>query len=143
MRLHLTYDKRRGVFKPHSPHDADRLEKLPDESFVQCDINRPRSQDHHRKFFAMVAYLADLLETDKQTMLEALKVVAGHCTAINKTNGDRIYIGKSISFATMSQDDFAEFYRKCVDAVIQDLLPHQCEPSELERQIDEYMAGFA
>ena len=65
-----------------------------------------------------------MLVNCKEDVHEVVKLCAGYCTTIFDANGKPVYqIPKSISFERMEQSDWEAFWPKCVDVVMQRILP--------------------
>jgi hypothetical protein len=87
----------------------------------------PRNLLHHRKFFALVGYVAENSDTydNKDKALLAIKIAAGHCDFIpDPVNGGLTAVPRSISFAKMEQGDFDKFYNNALEGICQHVLKH-------------------
>lgn len=101
---------------------------------VRVSITRPRNLDFHRKLFALVRFAFDHYEPEPDQEWEAkwgmtpeknfdrfrreVIMLAGYTKAHYSVGKDKIIVEpKSISFAAMSEDEFAELYRKVLRVV--------------------------
>ena len=95
---------------------------------VDIEYVRPRSQQFHKLFFALLKLVADNQEQyGMDEILDVVKIGVGH-TRVIAMPGDFVFrVPKSISFASLDDDEFAAFFRSAVDFVISDLVPLERE----------------
>lgn len=105
---------------PASAHDAEEFEKLRITSEYKCDLRKARNPDHHRKGFALIKLIFDSQEkyTTIEDVLTELKLLTGWYRHHVRSNGEIVYLPKSISFADMDQTEFEEFYDRAIDVAI-------------------------
>jgi hypothetical protein len=115
--------------------------KLGDGEFFQFAYDYERNLAHHKKFMALVSYIADNSDTYNNTekALVAVKIAAGHCDFVNGPAG-LVAVPKSISFKKMQQGEFEEFYKNALQGVADHILPHM-NRVELQKAL-ETIAGF-
>jgi hypothetical protein len=123
----IVYMRRHGdAFWPVDDLGQAILRRTPEGECVKVDVKRERNLQHHRLFFAMLNLVADnsrYYHTTDQ-VLTALKIALGHVeTFIHPTTGKTYLIPKSIAFEKMDQDEFREFFERCVDVIVQRFLP--------------------
>jgi len=115
------------------PRDSLSMEKLRNLSFgadVLVKTYQRRDPVKHRKLFALCSLVADAhpaFETGTD-VLNSLKLLANHYeqfTGVNPDTGEIViyHALKSISFAEMDEQEFGNFYRKAVRAVLDNFLP--------------------
>lgn len=100
---------------------ADLLRKVKFGRTVRVEITVPRNVQHHRKFFALLNLVWSSAGDwpTLEDMLDELKYRLGHyerCRIVDRETGEvfdycRL---KSISFASMDQTEFDEFYEKAL-----------------------------
>jgi len=107
-----------------------KFKKFVDEmepgEIIRFEWKQPRNLGMHRKFFALVNYVAqnsDVYDTTDKA-LTAIKIAAGHCDFVPWNNGDLIAVPKSISFAEMDQAGFEDFYANAINGVLNHILKH-------------------
>jgi hypothetical protein len=107
---------------PLFPSDLDEKRKLKIGREYEVEIKHPRNIGHHRKFFALLNLAHDntSLEMPFDTYRKYLVMKAGYFDVFKTPRGD-FYDAKSISFASMPQDEFEELYSRVLDVIIQDL----------------------
>lgn len=114
---------------------------------VLIDPRRPRNIQHHRKLFALLNLAVDNWPhpTTTEALLNAIKIYAGHTTPVEVRLGFLarlmpdlwkilpepiqrltgkvfvVHMPKSISFESLSQDEFEPFYKQAVLMISQKL----------------------
>lgn len=107
---------------------VDDLEKFRDGALVTCEVKRPRSLQHHRRFFALVRFCFDHQREparylNEDAMRAALTISAGHRSEIALPDGSTGYMPLSIAFDKMDQAAFNEFWARCCDAITKHYVP--------------------
>ena len=90
---------------------------------IEVEYVRPRSQQFHKLFWALLKLVADNQEQyGMDEILDVVKIGVGH-TRVIAMPGDFVFrVPKSISFSSMDDDEFAAFFRSAVDYIISDLI---------------------
>lgn len=86
-----------------------------------------RDLKHHKKFMALVGYIAENSDTynNKDKALLAVKIAAGHCDFVaSPLTGELMAVPRSINFRNMKQGAFDEFYKNAIQGVIDHILPY-------------------
>jgi hypothetical protein len=109
------------VLMPAYEADEEVFLSLKAENHYKCDIRRARNPDHHRKGFALIKLIFDSQEKYRtiEDLLVELKLQTGWYREHIRSNGELIYVPKSISFADMDQLEFEAFYETLIDVAIQ------------------------
>lgn len=95
---------------------------------VDIEYVRPRSQQFHKLFWALLKLVADNQEQyGMDEILDVVKIGVGHTRIISMPWGLLFRVPKSISFASMDDDAFSDFFRSAVDFVISDMIPFERE----------------
>lgn len=84
---------------------------------VRCEVSSPRNLAFHRKFWALLTKVWECSGdwSSPYALLIELKVNVGHVSrATIRQTGEIVYVPRSISFAAMSEEQFTEFYEKCL-----------------------------
>lgn len=112
---------------PASVDDRDAIKHLKPGEVYRFEFKKMRNAAHHRKFFALVGFVAQhssVYDTTDKALI-AIKLAVGHCDFVaHPQTGELVAMPKSISFASMDQIEFDKFYEKAVNGVMQYLLPH-------------------
>lgn len=136
--------KKEGKFVPMYGNDYEEVKKIPEGQEVKAQITRPRNAKHHRKYFALLrlvaANLPEELEiyTNINLLLDEIKFQLGYFELRESIDGNPYYTPKSISFGSMDQDEFTEFYTKSVDIIIK-LFLKGADRDELLKEVVEYL----
>lgn len=107
---------------PSSHHDQTEFDKLRMGNQYKVDARKARNPDHHRKGFALINVIFENQEryTTLEDMLVELKLKTGWYTEHIRSDGELIYVPKSISFADMDQTQFEEFYDRVTRIAIEE-----------------------
>lgn len=99
--------------------ENEYYEKLGVGDVVEVNVKKPRNYEHHEKFFALlrITFENQDVYTDIDFMREELTKAAGFFESYINHKGITCYKAKSISFASMDQEDFETFYRTFFDTV--------------------------
>lgn len=103
------------------------LKRMEPGEFFTFSYKRQRNIKFHRKFFALVTFVAENSDTydNKEKALVAIKLAAGHCDFLpDPKGGGLIAVPRSISFTEMDQDQFDAFYEAAVNGVLAHILPY-------------------
>jgi len=99
------------------------------------DIRKPRNSNHHRKFFALLNITFE--NQNRFPSLEALRTAviidAGWFNVIELLDGNKHLKPKSISFASMKQNEFDQLYSDVINSCLKLLSGTTSE--DLEREI--------
>jgi hypothetical protein len=108
------------ILVPANAVDEAAFEKLRMNTEYKCDLRKARNPDHHRKGFALINLIFDSQEKylTMEDMLTELKLMVGWYREHVRSNGDLVYLPKSISFADMDQLEFETFYDRVLDLAI-------------------------
>lgn len=93
------------------------LAGIPDGREVLVSVRRPRSPQHHRWFFAMLRKVVENSERwgSEDDLLDDLKIATGHAVRrVNIFTGEVQLCAKSINFASMPEDPFIRFKKRCL-----------------------------
>jgi hypothetical protein len=107
---------------PLYPSDFDEKRKLKLGQDYEAEIVNPRNVGFHRKFFALVNLGHENTSIDMpfETYRKYLIMKAGYFKTYQTPKGT-FYEPDSISFGSMSQDQFEEVYSSVLDKVIEDI----------------------
>lgn len=134
--------KKNGALVPGDGDAALAFSKMKEGHGYLVNVARRRNVQHHRKLFALLSMVQD--NTDKwgsvETLLEDLKISTGLVEIrINALTGLPYVVPKSIGFASMSQDEFEEWFLRAVDLICKQVL--EMEREYLLDEINSILAG--
>jgi len=142
---------------PSHQQDLEAIKKLPAGQPLRVKVTRMRNVGQHRKYFALLNHVFDVWEppvakdeivTFGDQVLQPEKnferfrhdiiILCGFYDAHYRINGEIRLEPKSISFASMDQDEFEQLYDKTIDVIIKHVL-HNYTGDELREVVDQIM----
>jgi hypothetical protein len=114
---------------------AHSMRRIPVGTTVRCEIVKPRSLAQLRMYWAMCNLVASNhaeLQTREQVD-QALRLLTGHVDLV-KVGDQVLKLPRSIAFAKLSQDEWAEYLSRAKDAVCEHLLPG-VDGNEIQNEI--------
>lgn len=99
---------------PDGDESIAAFSKLPFNKSLHAEVKQPRNGAHHRLFWSIVHRIAEGIGKNSEEVCDVLKVGTGHCTWVQTKSYGKIPLPKSISFASMDQAAFSEFYDKAL-----------------------------
>lgn len=130
-----------GRIGPATHADAELLCHVRVGDLLPVDIRKPRNGGLHRKFMALVQFVADnhpAIHTPEQCLRE-LKYRTGHFTEYVTSRGAIIYEMKSISWRDMDEVEFAAWVGKAREVVFSQFFP-DIPPGRIEAELNEWIA---
>jgi hypothetical protein len=121
---------------PLYPSDFDEKRKLKLGQDYKANITNPRNYEFHKKFFALVniGHENTSLEMPFNTYRKYIIQKAGYFKTYATHKGVMIE-ADSISFSSMTQDEFEELYSRVIDVIIKDI---GSTTEEIEIQLTEF-----
>jgi len=106
-------------FLPSHDSDYESCKKIKVGSTVSCEIKQPRNIGFHRKFFALINLVFENQEYYENIdhLRKELTKASGYYETYVNHKGVLCYEAKSISFSSMSQEDFDDLYQRFLDKV--------------------------
>jgi len=117
--------KKNGVIVP-ATKTTDAWDKIPNGTYLTVTAVQPRNAQFLRKFWTFMDLVMDNQEHYKNhdELKEDLAIATGHCrTWWSPMRDEFITEAKSISFAKMTEEDFATFYEDIVRLVNEKITP--------------------
>jgi len=143
----------RKLYNSFVPVDQNSVEAMdamkPNDEF-KAEITKPRNLAFHRKFFKMLDVAFDAwempvneykgiqIEKNKERFRKDLLIMSGFGYPVVNIKGDVRYEAKSMSFASMEQDEFESVYSKVADVVLQKVLTNYTK-NDLDRVVNEML----
>jgi hypothetical protein len=124
------------------PISLEALESIREKETVTASIHRNRNPAHHRKLWALIAavFPSQSQYATQQDLLNALKVATGYFETGQTIEGIPFMIPKSISYVSMSQTPFEQWYDRVVDVILTRILPN-VNRDELADQVNDILEG--
>lgn len=101
--------------------DYEKIKKLKVGEEYQCEIKQPRNLGFHRKFFSLINMIFQNQEiyNNSDRLRKDLIIEAGFYDEWVDFQGVIQREAKSISFVSMSEDEFQELYSRVLDVIVQ------------------------
>ena len=132
-------------FKPAFDTDYEALKKIPYGDPIEVTWKRPRSYGNHKRFFAMLGCTVDNLAEDihpRYSNIEYLRkealIATGHCTMHETLGGKIMFEAKSISFSSLSEDDFQKLYGLVANYLLKHFARYDSQ-ADFDKHIKLYM----
>lgn len=109
-----------NTFKIAYDSDYEKAKKIKPMELLECEIKKPRNYMFHKKFFALINMIFQNQEHYKNIddLRHDLTIEAGYYTLREDMKGNTIKKANSISFASMDERDFNEYYNKVLDCIV-------------------------
>ena len=117
-----------GTLAPDDVGSQELLSKCKIDQPVLCEIKRVRNPLFHRKYFSLMNFAFDHLEFDDEKILfedfrSQVTMLAGYKREVTSfLTGEVRWEPLSISFGSMTQDDFEKLYEATIDVLIRYVL---------------------
>lgn len=109
------FAKRVGHFLvPVGEESMTAFEKMPPGKEIRVECKQPRNLQHHKLYWALCARIAGGVDIDPENVSDLFKIATGHCVTLRSKLHGVVQVPRSISFASMDQTAFAEFFERCV-----------------------------
>jgi hypothetical protein len=141
-----------GALVPADPQATEYIASLKLGAAVRAEVKRMRNYKFHKKLFALLQFAFDTWEptdaTYKGQIVEKnfdqfrndVTVLAGFFETTITLKGEVRVVAKSISFGSMSQDDFDKLYSAVCNVVLAKILKNY-DREQLDAVMDQ-LTGF-
>ena len=114
--------KQDGRLVPATDRDREILDKIKAGEPVKITLKRVRNYQFHKKYFGLLSFAFDYWEPDGEKNFDRFRkdiaILAGFYEQSVRLDGSIRTEAKSISFGSMSEDEFEELYSKSIDVII-------------------------
>lgn len=116
-----------GVLIPANESEVERMKRFKTGGAYEVEIKQIRNYDFHRKVFAFLNFCFDhyvsrldcsVHERQFEVFRDELTVNAGYYDEFWTLKGTLRIEAKSISYASMSQEEFEQYYNSLINAAI-------------------------
>lgn len=129
--------------RPLDAQGEEALSKIKLGDMVMVEFKRPRNAKHHRKLWALLSLVIgnqDHYQTAEQ-LLNGLKCATGHADEYPMKNGQGVVmIPRSISFASMDQTEFEQWYDRAIAVICKHVIPGLSQ-EDLKREVLDMIGG--
>jgi hypothetical protein len=141
-----------GALVPVDQQAVDYITKLKLGAAVTATVRRQRNPAFHRKFFALLnlafeswepvdnTYKGQQVSKNFEQFRNDVTVLAGHYEMAVTLKGETRLTAKSISFGSMSQEEFESLYSATVDVILARILKNYTR-DDLDNVINQLL-GF-
>ena len=107
-------------FKVAFDSDYEKLKRIKPNEVIECEIKKKRNIMHLRKTFALfnLVYQNQELYSNIEDLRHDISIEAGYYETHKNLKGEVIKMPKSISFASMDQHAFNEYYDAVINVVV-------------------------
>lgn len=99
------------------------LSKFKRGETVFVNIGSRRSVEQHRLFWRMLTDVAEATDFERpERLLTAIKLALGRYDLMMMPNGKRVPVPHSISFSSMTQQEFQVFMNDAIELICRDIL---------------------
>jgi hypothetical protein len=146
-----------GLFQVDGDLDAAKVATVKLDQVIKCVFTRPRNYKFFKKWWKMIEFAYDHWEPgelqiprwkhvkpqrDLNAFRKDVTIMAGHYDAFYRIDGSVRIEAKSISFGKMTEEDFENFYSRCVNVILQRILTNYTR-EDLDRVVEQLLLGFA
>jgi hypothetical protein len=125
-----------GMLAPATDDDADALKKIKAGSAVRVEVKQIRNVKFLRKWFTLARYAFDIwsetvepqeykgqpVKPSFDRFRKDLIILGGRFDAVYNARGEVRVEAKSISFGSMSEDEFEKLFSDTIDVILQKIL---------------------
>ena len=127
-----------GLLKPYSEFDYEALNKIKANEVFEVEYKKARNIKFHKKAFALfnLAFENQQDYRSLDAMRYDLTIVSGYYDEhVNLITGEIFKKAKSISFASMDETEFSEYYEKVKETICKWL---GITNEQIEEEIQQY-----
>lgn len=149
--------KANNALHPASFNDQEILKQFKAGQPVRIKLTRVRNYEFHKKYFALLNLAFDYWEPSVKVkecrkalavnpeknfdrFRKDIAILCGFYDATYRLNGEVRLEAKSISFHSMSEDEFEELYNKTIDVIVKHVLVQY--DGDMLRSIIEQVEAF-
>lgn len=128
--MDVTLIKTMNGFMPYDPQSGEWAEKIKAGQVIRGKFTKMRNAAFHRKFFALLNLAYEYWEPGEidskygkpeknfERFRKDLTILAGYYDTVINIKGEVRVEAKSISFASMDNDEFEKLYNAVLDVVL-------------------------
>lgn len=135
--------KHLGSLRPADDDAESIMRALGSGELVEVTVKKRRNPKHNAKLFALLKIVVDNTDGRWPTvdaLKEDLKMATGLYEKRVSLSGKVYYVPKSISFASMDQVQFSQWYDQALDVIVGRILPG-IGKEDLENEVLEVLKG--
>lgn len=117
-----------GILAPATEAEAERMKRYKNGAVYEIEMKEPRNGDFHRKVFSFLTFCFEhwVSEHDQiqnearqfEVFRDNMTVLAGYYDSYYKLDGSVRIEAKSISYSSMDQAEFEQYYNALVNVAM-------------------------
>lgn len=111
------------VLVPSSKQDAELLNGLNGKR-VMVHIHQARYPEHHRQVFGFLRKLSEATGKSVDRLELECKILTGYADVKEVLDGGRVLVPRSISYESMGQKEFQEWWDNVLEVVKEKIFPN-------------------
>ena len=121
--MEIYLQRKFSALYPLYDSDEEAIKKLPIGQTIKAKISVPRNYQFHKKGFALLnLWFQNQDHFDNfEHFRFAATIKAGFCEVIYTSNGEQLFIPRSLSFSKMDESEFSEVFNRFLDLVCKEL----------------------
>lgn len=144
------YLRRAGMkFEPADEATVQAMAGLKTAEVYRCEVKRPRNYRFHKKFFALLNFAFEnwdcrpeinrygQIEKNFKQFRKDITIKSGYYEQHFRIDGSFRVVAKSISFASMEEDEFNKLYNAACNVILRMVLKSYSR-EDLDRVLVEY-----
>ena len=142
---YILLTKHDGRLIPAYDTDKGKFNQIGEGEIVVCDLDDRRNLRFHRKYFALLKFVFENMSEDLTERIPSIEILRsevmrlmGKVEIYYTTDGKRMLIAESISFASCGQKKFEKIYSDTIDICLKYFLP-DTNREEFENEIINFM----
>lgn len=137
MEVYLVRDDDSGLLMNAHNIDYDKVQSLTRGEVYKCKITKPRNYKYLQKFFALISIVFHNQEQyrSQEQLRKDIIIEAGYYDAWIDFNGNLQKEAKSISFGSMTAEEFSALYTDVVNVIVDKL---KVTKEDLADEIEQY-----
>lgn len=143
-----------GALMPYDDESVEQVRKIKTGSLVHAKATRMRNYQFHKKFMALVTLAYDIwvetvpkmeyrgepVQPNKTRFRKDATILAGFYTSTVSIKGDVRLEAKSISFASMGEDEFETLFSSFINVILTKILTNgQLTDQKIREHVDRVM----
>ena len=139
-----------STFRAATPYDQEDLKRFKVGDVMEAKVTRVRNPQFHKKMFALfnfaydhfnpvAVYRGEKVLKNYERFRQDITILAGYGDPVVNLRGDVRMVARSISFASMSEDDFEKLYSNVIDVILSRVLTNY-NKDDLDNVIDQLMS---
>ncbi len=137
--MFLLVRKQFGALRPANSDTEELIRKLKDGTEYSIELKRTRNLQWHRKYWLLCTIISENLpdNVSKEGVSDYIKIESGH-VRLEKIGGEIHKFPKSISFSSMSAEEWESFWQRAVEVCCEKIIPGLVK-EEIELEIFELL----